>query len=386
DSVELAGGFPTRREDLFRYRGLILGSMPASFFTGDQLRMLADFVSRRGGGLIVLGGRGALAEGGFAGTPLADVLPVGLDAVTPVAASAPTTELTIRVTPPGLVHPALQLGATEAAGARWDSLPPLTSVNHFGSLKPGATALLVGRPAGGASEVPVLAVQRFGKGTVALVGVQDTWLWQMHANISLEDQTHEMLWKQLIRWSLASVPDRLELVASPSRVGPGEPVVLHARVSDEAYLESNDAVVTARVTSPSGRAFDVPLSWTLKEDGAYQGRFVTEEEGMYRVEAEARRGADTMRAAPAARLADDHGADVEQAELRSPLLRRISGETGGRYYPLSDAGKLTEDVEFTESGVTVRESRDLWDMPALFLLLVTLLGAEWGYRRWRGLA
>jgi hypothetical protein len=386
DSVELAGGFPTRREDLFRYRGLILGSMPASFFTGDQLRMLGDFVSRRGGGLIVLGGRGALAEGGFAGTPLAEVLPVGLDAITPVGATAPATELTIRVTPPGLVHPALQLGATEAAGTRWDSLPPLTSVNHFGSLKPGATALLVGRPAGGGPEVPVLAVQRFGKGTVALLGVQDTWLWQMGATIPLEDQTHEMLWKQLIRWSLAGVPDRVEIVASPSRVGPGEPVVLHARVADEAYLESNDAVVTARVTSPSGRAFEVPLAWTLKEDGAYQGRFVTEEEGMYQVEAEARRGADTMRAAPTALLADDHGADVEQAELRSPLLRRISRETGGRYYPLADAAKLSQDVEFTESGVTVRESRDLWDMPALFFLLVALLGAEWGYRRWRGLA
>jgi hypothetical protein len=107
---------------------------------------------------------------------------------------------------------------------------------------------------------------------------------------------------------------------------------------------------------------------------------------MYQVEAEARRGADTMRAAPVALLADDHGADVEQAELRSPLLRRISGETGGRYYPLAEAGKLADDVQFTESGVTVRESRDLWDMPALFLLVVALLGAEWGYRRWRGLA
>lgn len=386
DSVELAGGFPTRREDLFRYRALILGSIPASFFTGDQLRMLADFVSRRGGGLIVLGGRESLAEGGFAGTPLAEVLPVSLDGVTPVGPTAPATELTVRVTPPGLVHPALQLGATEAAGARWDSLPPLTSVNRLGALKPGATALLVGRAGGGAPEVPLLAVQRFGKGTVALLGVQDTWLWQMNANIPLEDQTHEMLWKQLIRWSLAGVPDRVEIVAQPSRVGPGEAVVLHARVSDQAFLETNDAVVTAKVTAPSGRAFDVPLTWTLKEDGAYQGRFVTEEEGMYQVEAEARRGVDTMRAAPTALLADDHGADVEQAELRSPLLRRISTETGGRYYPLADAARLTRDVEFTESGVTVRESRDLWDMPALFLLIVTLLGAEWGYRRWRGLA
>jgi len=384
DSTELVGGFPTRREDLFRYRALVLGSIEASFFTGDQLRMLADFVSRRGGGLIALGGRAAFAEGGYAGTPLAEVLPVNLDAPTPAATGLAPAELTIHATAAGRLHPALQLGATEAAAARWDSLPPLTSVNRLGSLKPGATALLSGRTGG--SDVPVLAVQRFGRGTAAVFGVQDTWLWQMHANIPLEDQTHEALWRQLLRWSVDEVPDRVELSASPSRVGPGEPVMLRARVVDEAYLESNDAQVTARVTTPAGRLVEVPLSWTLKEDGAYEGRFVAEEMGMYRIDGDAHRGKDTTRASAAALLVDDYGADVEQAELRSSLLRRIAGETGGRYYPLADAGRLVEDVVFTDSGVTVRESRDLWDMPIVFLLLVGLLGSEWGYRRWRGLA
>ncbi|HEX7025324.1 MAG TPA: hypothetical protein VF187_10950, partial [Gemmatimonadales bacterium] len=268
----------------------------------------------------------------------------------------------------------------------WDSLPPLTTVNRLGALKPGATALLTGRPGGGGAEVPVLAVQRFGRGTSAVFGVQDTWLWQMHAAIPLEDQTHESLWRQLLRWSLDEVPERVEFTASPGRVGPGEPVVIRARVADEAYLESNDAQVSARVSTPDGRTVEVPLSWTLKEDGAYEGRFVPESMGMYRIEGEARRGKDTTRAAPAALLVDDYGADVEQAELRAPLLRRIAAETGGRYYPLSEAQSLSEDVVFTESGVTVRESRDLWDMPAVFLLLVGLLGAEWGYRRYRGLA
>jgi hypothetical protein len=83
---------------------------------------------------------------------------------------------------------------------------------------------------------------------------------------------------------------------------------------------------------------------------------------------------------------DDYGADVEQPELRAPLLRRIAAETGGRYYPIGQAARLADDAAYTESGVTVRESRDLWDMPAVFLALVGLLGTEWAYRRRRGLA
>ena len=47
---------------------------------------------------------------------------------------------------------------------------------------------------------------------------------------------------------------------------------------------------------------------------------------------------------------------------------------------------MADDAVYTNAGVTVREARDLWDMPAVFLTLALLLGFEWGYRRWRGLA
>ena len=75
----MVGGFPKTREELFAYRAIILGSVEAASFSPDQLRMLADFVSKRGGGLLMLGGRRSFAEGGWAGTPVAEVLPVELD-------------------------------------------------------------------------------------------------------------------------------------------------------------------------------------------------------------------------------------------------------------------------------------------------------------------
>src|SRR5471032_167424 len=76
---ELLGGFPKTREELFQYRGLILGSVEAASFTPEQLRMIADFVNKRGGGLLMLGGRRSFAEGGWGGTPVGDVLPVVIE-------------------------------------------------------------------------------------------------------------------------------------------------------------------------------------------------------------------------------------------------------------------------------------------------------------------
>ena len=57
----LEAGFPKTREELFAYRALILGSVEAASFSPDQLRMIADFVSKRGGGLLMLGGRRSFA-------------------------------------------------------------------------------------------------------------------------------------------------------------------------------------------------------------------------------------------------------------------------------------------------------------------------------------
>ena len=98
---ELAAGFPTSRAELFKYRAIVLGSVEASAFTQEQLRMLADFVSVRGGGILFLGGRSSFGEGGFSGTPLADVLPFYISGDAVPDSLAPFQELDVRVTPAG---------------------------------------------------------------------------------------------------------------------------------------------------------------------------------------------------------------------------------------------------------------------------------------------
>ena len=386
DSLDLLGGFPSTREELFSYRAVILGSIEASFFTAEQLRMLADFVSVRGGGLMVLGGRASLSEGGYAGTPLADVVPITMAAGT-VNVDGPAVPVRVRPTRAGEVHAALQLGGTLAASrTRWDSLPPLTTVNRLGTLRAGATMLLAGTAEGGRSDVPILSWQRYGRGMSAVFGVQDSWLWKMDAAIPVEDVTHQTLWRQLARWLVDDAPAPFEVMASPSRVAPGEPLTLRARVSTPLFSDVNDAAVTVTVTSPTGTTQNVLLEWTLRDDGSYTARFTPNDTGRYTMDAVAQRGRDSVQTAVSSFLVDERGADVAQAELRAALLRRIAEETGGRYYPLADAERLAADAVFTEAGVTVREAKDLWDMPAVFLLIALLLGAEWGYRRWRGLA
>ncbi len=386
DSLELLTGFPSTREELFSYRALVIGSIEASFFTGDQLRMLADFVNVRGGGLLALGGRSALTEGGYRGTPFADVLPISLDRAPRNGDVAPVV-YTLRPTAAGRSHAALQIADNDAASTdKWTKLPPLTAVNALGALRPGATSLLSGRAGESTTEQPLLAYHRYGRGIGAIFGVQDSWLWRMHADMAVEDQTHLTLWRQLLRWLVDGVPDRIAVAASPDRVGTSEPVSIRAQIADESFLDVNDASVSTTVISPTGVATDVSLDWSVRADGVYAGRFVPTETGVHTLATQVVRGRDTLRSTNGTLLVDDADADVTQAEQRVALLRRVAQETGGRYVPLADAARLEDDVSYTEAGVVVRDTKDLWDMPAVFLLLALCLGAEWTWRRWRGLA
>jgi uncharacterized membrane protein len=379
---ELIGGFPKTREELFQYRALILGSVEAASFSPDQLRMIADFVSKRGGGLLMLGGRRSFAEGGWGGTPVGDVMPVVMGA----ANSKYFTELTVRPTRAGALTPVTQIGATDdASSSKWNDMPDLSTVNLIREVKPGATVLLTGVDRARQDHV-VLAFQRYGRGKAIAMPVQDTWVWRMDAKMAVTDTTHAMFWRRMVRWLVDGVPGQVNVSTTADRVEPGEPIKLAAEILDPAYAEVNDSRVVAHVTSPSGKTSDVPVEWTVTRDGDYRATFVPDESGIYTIRAVAERADKALGAASIQVRVSAGDAEYYDAAMRAPLLKRIAEETGGRFFTPATAAGLPEAISYSGRGVTVVEERELWDMPALFLVLISLVGAEWGYRRVKGLA
>jgi uncharacterized membrane protein len=384
DADELLEGFPKTRDEMFAYRALILGSIEAGFFTPDQLRMIADFVSVRGGGLLALGGRHSFAEGGYADTPVADALPVLFE---PTASEEPFfSEVKVRPTRAGATHAATQIAETEEASSeRWSTLPPLTIVNPIRQAKPGATVLLTGEEPSGHDTQVVLAYQRYGAGKSLALTVQDSWLWQMHADIAVDDMTHETLWRRVLRWLVDDVPDRVMTSASRDRVEPGEALTLNAAVRDKSYLEVNNGQVSATIIGPDGEQ-SLPMDWAVDRDGQYQARFVPESPGLYEVKTTAVRGEESLGGDTTYFRVAPSDAEYFDAGMRAPLLRRVAEETGGRFYTADQVDGLAKDVQYAGGGVTVVDEKELWDMPVVLLLFVVLVGAEWTWRRRRGWA
>ncbi len=381
DASELAGGLPDTGEALFRYDAVVLGSIGNDLLDDAQQARLRDFVARRGGGLVLLGGSRAFAEGGYSRSTLAGMAPV----VLPPAASAYRVRVPVRPTAAGREDPLLRLARGDRLHAAWEELPPLTVVNPIRRAKPGAMTLLEGADEAGEPLV-VLAWQRYGRGTVAAFPVRDSWRWQMHADVPLEDETHERLWRNLLRHVARPAGGRIRLHVEPPEAALGDTVSVQAEALDAGYRPAADAEVTLRVMTPAGEVEEIPLERALEGEGLHRASFVAREVGRHHLRVALHAPGGEEIAVGTAVEVSGVGREFHGAELDETRLARLAQATGGRFFRAGQAAGVVDAVDDATS--TRREHRrlPLRDAPLLLALLIGLACLEWAWRRRRGMA
>jgi uncharacterized membrane protein len=383
-AAALLSGFPATREALFGYDALVIENVEGDFFTRAQLTLASDFVAERGGGLLVLGGR-SFEQRGLMGTPLEAALPVELNDRRGAARPAPTEEAPapqnrLVLTPEGESHPVMRIGLTpESTRKLWTSFPSLASSATVGGPRPGATVLAVTSTPSGVV-LPVVAVQRFGRGRSMVFAGEASWRWRMLQPST--DRSYEFFWRQALRWLATDAPDPVSLTL-PTEIESGDSTTVELDVRDRSFTPVADASVAATVTPPGGESRPLPL----RPGGT--GKFVAAETlqtaGLYRVHAEAKRGAVSL--GDADRWFYVGGSDREFADprLNEGLLRRLARESGGKYVRAADVGQIISDLRSSAPQTAAPERRDLWHEPWAFALVIAILSAEWMLRRRWGL-
>ena len=111
DDNELRGGFPQKAEELFQYDAIILDDVEADFFMADQMQLIYDYVSRRGGGLLMMGGQESFRQGDYDRTPIGEMLPIDLSR----EMESPASEVRLSLTRDGWLQPWIRLRPEETA-------------------------------------------------------------------------------------------------------------------------------------------------------------------------------------------------------------------------------------------------------------------------------
>jgi uncharacterized membrane protein len=384
--ANLTLGFPATREQLFVYDALVIANVEGDFFSRAQLKMAADFVAERGGGLLVLGGR-SFAQRGLAGTPLEEVLPVELNdrrgglmrAALPADLPAHNR---LTLTPEGEAHPIMRIGGTaDETRKAWAALPAMAASAPVGAPRPGATILaLTTAPGGGV--FPVVAVQRYGQGRSMVFAGEAAWRWKMM--VPSTDRSFEFFWRQAARWLSSSAPEPVA-IGVPDSPEPGDAITIDVDARDASFAAVPDATVEATLTPPGGVASSLKLRHADPAGGRYTAATAADQPGLYRIHAEARRGAANLGSAD--RWMYVGGGDREFADprLNEGFLRRVARNSGGRYVRAAEASKVPAWLQATVPQDAAPERRDLWHEPGAFALVVLLLAAEWILRRRWGL-
>jgi uncharacterized membrane protein len=383
-SSALTNGFPAKRPNLFVYDAIVFGNIAGDFFTRDQLEMTADFVSERGGGLLVLGAR-SFDQAGLVGTPLEQVLPVDFTDRRGVAKGGPAAipkPNTVGLTTDGAIHPAMRLAVSlDESRKKWSLLPPMASANVLGSPRPGAQVLAVTSLGGEAR--PVIVTQRYGQGRSMVFAGEASWRWRMM--LPSTDNTFELAWRQMTRWIASGATDPVE-IPPPSVTLPGTTETLSVLVRDDEYRPVANAEVTLRVSEPGGQERTVSAALADPQAGRYSAGVRFDQAGVYQIAADVKRESQPVTRVSRPVLVG--GADLEMTEprLNESVLRRIADTTGGKYIAAVEAADLPKLIRAADTENPPMEMRDLWDNGWTLAIIIALLGAEWVVRRRVGLA
>lgn len=375
---------PADEETINTFNVFIIGDLDGSYLRADRQRLFVKRI-RDGAGLVMLGGYHSLGPGGYAGTPLGDILPVGLG---DRRIGQITDSFLPTLTPDGVRHPIFANIAgffpTKSGRPEMAGLPPLDGCTRVRSARPGAT-VLAACPIDPQAP-PVLAVQTVDKGRTAVFCGDTTRKWQQGPRALDQESPFLRFWGQMVRW-LAGRTGAVEAEAGVTGnidkgyYEPEEPVRISAIVRDEEGEGAVDAKVVAKVRGPAGRPDTVDLSAVPGPSGHYGGTFEPKTAGAYEILIEALVGKSTLTAEKLAFEVGRPMLEFEKLDLDEKMLRRIATEAGGRYVHITTADHLIEQLDRTVQRKRVRIERKLYSPPLYWMLFVGVLATEWILRR-----
>ena len=387
DDLEL-NSIPDGPEMLDTFDVFMIGDLDSTYFRGSQMELVRERV-RAGAGLIMMGGYRSLGPGGYASTPIEELLPV-------VVGDREVGQIEVpfqpQLTVEGRQHPIFANIApffpTAEAPAEVEGLPPLEGSVRVQRAKPTATVLAI-HPDELTSDdaaMPVVAVQPFGNGRAAVFTGDTTRNWQQTLR-SLDRETPFLrFWGQMIRWLAGrseEVATEAGIVATTDKsyCEPESTVAISAIVRGAAGEATSGARVVAKIQAPHNYRVEVELAPVAGPAGNYRAVFEPQQSGRYEITVEATLTDQLLQADPVIIEVGRPNLEFDRLDLDEKMLAEIAGKSGGRYAHISTANRLIERLKRDQQSRHVQYEVRLYWPPLLWVAFVGALTTEWLLRR-----
>ncbi len=385
DQEELRDGFPTTKEELFTYHAVILDDVEAEFFSPTQMDLIRRFVAERGGGFLMLGGKESFQQGHFNRTAISEILPIYLDRLSEKPKAG---KMRLDLTREGWLQPWARLHENEIdEQQRISEMPAFRVLNRLPSVKPGASVVAtIGND--WEQQFPALIVQRFGNGRTGALTIGDLWRWGLK-----ESQMHEDMnkfWRQILRWLVADVPERISLQALLRYDQVNQPVLLQVRVRNKDFEPMDDTSVAIEVSDPQGNKTQLTAEPIFNETGLYEATYIPRINGGYMAQVSVTNAEDyEIGSAQTGWAVDLDAQEFQSIKINRSFLETLAKQTGGKIVELNEIEKFVNSLPRENVPITETWIRPLWDLRGLslviFLIILMCLTGEWTLRRWKGM-
>ena len=388
--------FPT--QELFEER---LGSFDLMIFQDFTYRgyrmkrylpQIRNYV-KSGGGFVMIGGDQSFSGGGYAGTPIEDILPLRLHPNSRELVDLGT--FSPQLSAIGRRHPITALSLLpEENSDLWGELPPLEGTNRIADLRWEASVLAWRPPLNsGGPRLPLIVASDVGEGRSLAITTDSMWRWALSPKSLTDDQgarAYHRFWGNAIRWLIRDPAlNPLQVKADRDRYSVTSSVQITARALNSSYQATQGAQVkmiiedisrgldqAQEVHSAQGKSSaqgEVSLTWSPTRSGAYRVKARSSLDGVDRESSDLFIVADSL-------------VELRDITPRPDILKAISDLSGGETLQAGDSWSTLKRHKPAVTQVNRRDDIALW--ATWWALVIALLAptVEWTLRRRWGLS
>jgi hypothetical protein len=371
---------PRSPEEFAAYDLIIIGDVPAGFFSPEQHEMMRELVAARGAGLLVVGGP-RHAPRSWEDSALAEMLPF----TGPSALTAIDRDVSLRPT-----EAARRLGVLGWAGdadggfpeevsdprTLWARLRWAQSIDPD-RLKPAAETLAESEQGD-----PLLVRMRYGAGQVLHLATDETWRWRYGRGETLQERFWIPLLRLLGRDAIASDGSSIHIHAAPGSIALGGRTTVEVELEDARAMEPDLGSIAVSVEQDGVRVGEIELPRTAP--GLHAAAWAPESVGRYSLriaEPELVRLGGGRSSAEVEVVRPDDEWRVPEADHAG--LAALCEATGGELVAPDQESmeRLVSRLPDRSVVVPIPIVEPIWSSPFALIVALLLLLAEWIGRR-----
>ncbi|HLQ45014.1 MAG TPA: hypothetical protein VK137_09820, partial [Planctomycetaceae bacterium] len=382
-SDEQAARLPSTLKELAEYHTIILGDASPDILHDDFRKALIEAVRDKGVGLIVQAGPRFMPH--LFDREFQSLLPVTLRNNVTTGLEAPAYKpFKIEITPEGLLHESLRLHDDPGRNLNvWAQMPSYYWTAPVERESPAAIVLARNPSLENRwGKQPLIAYQFAGKGKVAFIGTDSTFLWRQNVG----DRFFYKFWGQMIRFVQrtddGSTKKESSIAVRPVRVQPGEAAEVELFAFTADGTPRTDPSLKVSTLGPTGSS-SVELVADKFVKGRYTGKFTPKETGDHRVLYQPN---DSPKSVEGKLRVMPSSEELRDPNLNRPMLEMLASTTGGKVVALSDLKSLPNQFKGEPMLVEVHREASVWDNWFTLVLITFIYAVDVGLRRLSGLS